>query len=240
MYEEYPELGRRLAALKLGHYLEFGCGDGTFLKYILNQNKSFQSIAAVDINPGSVALARNKLDDYAIDFIIQETLPLAFDKHHFSAITLSNTLHHIRDKAAVLNELKRLLKPGGQIIVTEMISNELSEAELTYFKLHCLRADIDRNNQIYHDATYASHEIEGMIKETGLRILSKAIILNEKIGGVDETEIQSVTASLEEMIANESLSPGFEELKQKAQSVKDSLLQFGIKRPRQIYLEVAL
>jgi len=240
MYEEYPELGQRLAVLKLGRYLEFGCGDGTFLKYLLNQNTSFKSITAVDINPGSVESAKSSLADYAIDFIIQETLPLGFDKHHFSCITLSNTLHHLRDKASVLAEIKRLVKPGGQIIVTEMISNGLSEPELTYFKLHCLRADIDRSHQIYHDATYASNEIEGMIEDAGLMIRSKAIILNEKSGWVDESEIQSVTVTLDEMILNESLRPHYEGLKQKSQRVKDSLQKFGIKRPRQIYLEVSV
>jgi ubiquinone/menaquinone biosynthesis C-methylase UbiE len=240
MYEEYPDLGQRISALRLGHYLEFGCGDGTFLKYLLSQNDSFHSITAVDINPGSVESAKSKLGDYAINFIVQETLPLGFDEQHFSCITLSNTLHHLKDKAPVLDELKRLLKPDGQIIVTEMISNELSNPEQTYFKLHCLRAEIDRSKQVYHDATYSSHEIESMVEDAGLRILSRAIILNEKVSGADEAEIESVTATLDQMFANERLRPGFEELKQKAQGVKDSLEQFGIKRPRQIYLELAV
>jgi len=66
------------------------------------------------------------------------------------------------------------------------------------------------------------------------------MLFDEKIGGVDEAEIQSVTTTLDELIANEKMKAGFEELKQKAQRVKASLQQFGIKRPRQIYLEVAI
>ena len=237
MYKEYLSLARQIKSLKLGDYLEFGCGDGTFLKYVLDQNSSFKTVTAVDINPESVNKARETLTAIDIQFIIQEKLPLDIDNNQFSTITLSNTLHHLRDKTAVLVELKRLIKPNGQIIITEMISNDLSGAEQTYCRFHALRAEIDRLKGTFHDTTYTSDEIEQLVVAAGLRMNKRKILINDKTVVMDEDEISNMETIIDDLIQGEIERIEFEDLASKAEGIKENLRQFGIKRPRQIYLE---
>jgi len=240
MYDEYPGLGSQVKNLNLGDYLEFGCGGGGFLKYILEQNSSFKSVTAVDINPDSVKKAREELTGLDIRFIVQEKLPLDIESDHFSTITLSNTLHHLRDKDSVFGELKRLIKPRGQIIITEMVSNDLSEAEQTYCRFHALRAEVDQLNSTYHDTTYSSATIENLVLNSGLRIDKKHIILNEKQVIRDEGEVSRVELMLDDLVQGEIDRAEYEMLATKAESIKDNLRQFGISRPRQLYLETSL
>lgn len=240
MYDEYRSLARLLKTLDLGDYLEFGCGNGTFLKFILGQNQSYQTLTAVDINVGAVEEAKSILPAYEIEYIIQEKLPLDIDNNQFSTITLSNTLHHLRDKAAVLAELKRLVKSDGQILITEMISNDLTGAEQTYCRFHALRAEIDRLKGIYHDTTYTSDEIMNLVAEVGLKTGKKEILLNDKTQVIDEGEISQMVTTIDDLIHAERHRPEFFELEKTAQSIKDNLRKFGIKRPRQLYLETTV
>ena len=239
MYDEYPGLDSQIKKLNLGDYLEFGCGGGGFLKYVLGQNLSFETVTAVDIDPDSVEKARDELAGLDIRFIVQEKLPLDIEADHFATITLSNTLHHLRDKKAVLGELKRLIKPQGQIIITEMVSNDLSEAEQSYCRFHALRAEVEQLNGTYHDTTYTSSEIEDFVLNSGLRIDKKHMILNEKQVIRDEVEVSRVELILEDLVQGEIDRAEYEMLADKAESIKDNLRQFGIKRPRQLYLETS-
>ncbi|MBT3629799.1 MAG: class I SAM-dependent methyltransferase [Candidatus Marinimicrobia bacterium] len=237
MYNEYHSLARHILELDLGTYLEFGCGDGGFLKYVLDLNDSFKSVTAVDINPESIQNARTTLEAFEVDFIVQEKLPLGLGEKQFTTITLSNTLHHLRDKPAVLAELKRLIKPTGLIIITEMISNDLTEAEQVYCDFHALRAETDRLNGIHHETTLSATEVLKLIDENELHIKKKEILLNDKIVDRDVNEISEMEAIIDVLVRGEIERPEFENLAIKALGIKERLKQFGIKRPRQIYLE---
>lgn len=240
MYNEYHSLARQIQTLNLGDYLEFGCGGGGFLKFVIDQNDSFNTVTAVDINPESVKKAKANLVDYDIQYIVQEKLPLDIEPDQFSTITVSNTLHHLRDKGSVFAELKRLIKPDGQIIITEMISNDLSHAEQTYCDFHALRAETDRLHGVYHDTTYTSDAIIKMIEKAGLRIEKKEILLNDKTVEIVENEINEIVIIIDDLVHGERESPDVENLEKKAGQIKEHLRQFGIKRPRQMYLETAL
>ena len=240
MYAEYTELARQLQNLTLGDYLEFGCGDGGFLQYVLDQNRSFKSITAVDINPDSVEKARKNLADYNIHFIVDGNIPLDLDANSFSSITLSNTLHHLQDKESVFAELRRLIKPHGQIIITEMVSNDLTRAEQTYCRFHALRAETDRLKGTYHDTTYSAGEVEKLVTRAGLSITKKQIILNEKLVVTDAEEVRKMETNIDDLVQGEKESPEIEALTNKAERIKAHLRAFGIKRPRQLYIETSL
>ncbi len=240
MYNEYHSLTRRIQGLDLGDYLEFGCGDGGFLKVVLDQNKSLTSVTAVDINPESVKQARITLEAFDVHFIVQEDLPLGLEANLFDTITVSNTLHHLRDKEAVFGELKRIIKEDGQIIITEMISNDLTESEMTYCRFHALRAEVDRLHGIFHETTYTTDQIQNMVSEAGLRIGSKEVLLNAKEAVPDTIETAEMEGKIGDLIQAESERPEFLALVETARSIKAQLRQYGIKRPRQLYLETSL
>lgn len=235
MYAEYPPLSVNLKTHDLGDYLEFGCGTGEFLKFILELNPSFTSVTAVDINAESIDKARESLQDYKINFMVSRKLPLALQGQSFNTITLSNTLHHLKDKENIFRELKRLLKPGGQIIVTEMVCNDLTEAEQVYHRFHALRAAVDRRNHLYHDTTYSDTMIEKIITQAGLKINQREIIQNNKKAVPLEEEIRKIDMLLDDSIRDSQAEQP--RLAQEVQEIKAMVRQHGVKRPRQIYLE---
>lgn len=238
MYDEYPSLSQKIKSLDLGYYLEFGCGEGAFLNFVLTENKSSRSVTAVDINADSIAKAKLALENHDIRFIEEASLPLDLDSGLFDTITLSNTIHHLKDVEGVLDELKRLVKPKGRIIITEMVSDGLSEAEKTYYRLHTLRADVDRLNGIHHEATYSSHQIEELVIRAKLLVVNSDILHNSKQAAAEEVEISEISAILDDLVGEKAGQYPY--LWHEAEEIKIMLRQHGIKRPRQIYLETTI
>lgn len=237
MYNEYSLLAKQIQRLNLGNYLEFGCGNGGFLKYVLEMNDTFKSVTAVDINPITIEQAKEALIGQTISFIVQEALPLHLNDHQFDTITLSNTLHHLKDKPGVLAELKRLIKPGGKLVLTEMTSNDLDQAEQVYCRFHALRAKIDRLYGIYHETTLTASQIKELVIVNGLQVEKEQTILNDKIPRLSDSELSEVETTIDDLVLKELNRPEYPGLIEESAKIKALLRQVGIKRPRQLYME---
>jgi demethylmenaquinone methyltransferase / 2-methoxy-6-polyprenyl-1,4-benzoquinol methylase len=81
------------------------------------------AIYAVDISPGMLALAKEKILKRGLQHTIllkegdSEALP--FDKNFFDVVTVAFGVRNFGDLNAGLFEMCRVLKPGGQLIVLE-------------------------------------------------------------------------------------------------------------------------
>jgi ubiquinone/menaquinone biosynthesis C-methylase UbiE len=82
-----------------------------------------------------------------------------FRDNSFDTVHISRSLHHLTDVGRVLNEMTRVLRPGGHIIIDEMYRDHQTEKQLTAVYLHDWWADIDTKLGIYHNHTFNRQEI---------------------------------------------------------------------------------
>jgi len=104
--EIYPE------NKKDGYLLDLGCGCG---EYILLLKQLGWKVYGIDINPQAVINAR-KL--YGLDVFCGELLDVKFQDNFFDTITLHAVLEHISEPIITLQELHRILKKNGRIIIS--------------------------------------------------------------------------------------------------------------------------
>lgn len=105
--------------------LDLGCGEGrhTIGAYWLLKN---WDIIGVDKARADLATAKIKFDEFRqqctqpnrVSFIEGDGLLLPFADHTFDVIICAEVLEHIADFGAMLREIKRLLKPGGQLALS--------------------------------------------------------------------------------------------------------------------------
>jgi SAM-dependent methyltransferase len=92
--------------------LDIGCGDGAFLP-----TAERLGYAAVGIEPDPVAVQRGVAKGRRIRHGTLEANGLPADS--FDHITLSHVLEHFHDPVAALDEVCRLLRPGGRVWITQ-------------------------------------------------------------------------------------------------------------------------
>jgi ubiquinone/menaquinone biosynthesis C-methylase UbiE len=116
-------LRRTLAAadLKPGeHLLDVGCGSGRLVTAAAREGVC---ALGIDATPGMIDLARQRAErqrsSARFDIAIAEAMPLP--NGWADAVTSSFFFHHLPSdlKAQALNEMWRVLKPGGRLIITD-------------------------------------------------------------------------------------------------------------------------
>jgi len=95
--------------------LDAGCGSGP-LSAALRANGAV--VTGFDGSPEMIALARKRLGENADLHVADLSQPLPFADGAFDDVVMSLVLHYLRDWTAPLAELRRVLKPGGRLILS--------------------------------------------------------------------------------------------------------------------------
>ena len=113
-----------LSGLRKGHkVLDLAGGTGYFsLRFSPLVGPEGQVVLA-DINEAMLAVGRDRIIDKGANFNVDvaqvnaEALPFADDT--FDCITIAYGLRNVTDKDAALRSMRRVLKPGGRVLVLE-------------------------------------------------------------------------------------------------------------------------
>lgn len=99
-----------------GRVLDAGCGTGGYLRWLLDAG-SFSSAAGVDIAAAAIALARERVPEAPLQVAPLSALP--FESKSFDLVVTNDVLQHVDEQelAASYAELRRVLKPGGALLV---------------------------------------------------------------------------------------------------------------------------
>jgi ubiquinone/menaquinone biosynthesis C-methylase UbiE len=95
--------------------LDAGCGSGPLLAALRDRGAI---VTGIDKSAGMVELARRRLGDAADLRVAELGSPLPFPDDMFEDVTASLVLHYLEDWNPALAELRRVLKPGGRLIVS--------------------------------------------------------------------------------------------------------------------------
>jgi len=116
----------------VGNLLDVGAGTGDFLAYA---KKSHWSVQGIEPNESARVLAKSK--DVQLD-----SESSAFVSNSFDVITMWHVLEHVPDLDTQIKELKRLLKPGGYLIIA--VPN-FKSYDANYYKSYWAAYDVPRH-----------------------------------------------------------------------------------------------
>jgi ubiquinone/menaquinone biosynthesis C-methylase UbiE len=111
---------RKLSSLPKGKIvLEIGCGNGTGAR-LIKKYFSPKEIFAVDLDRKMIELATRNNVDPSIHFEVGDASKLKHKSNQFDAVVDFGVIHHIPNWKDCLKELKRVLKPGGELILEDL------------------------------------------------------------------------------------------------------------------------
>jgi ubiquinone/menaquinone biosynthesis C-methylase UbiE len=115
---------RRFEALSLcrgARVLEVGCGNGAAAIRLVD-TFGF-SVTGLDVDPAQVAAARARIRGRNLArFVVADAGALPFRDRSFEAVTTNMTLHHVPRWRDALEEMSRVLEPGGIFVFGDLVT----------------------------------------------------------------------------------------------------------------------
>tara|TARA_X000000368_G_C23014504_1_gene705029 strand:+ start:30 stop:812 length:783 start_codon:yes stop_codon:yes gene_type:complete len=98
-----------------GDFLDYGAHDGRILK-ILSKDGFVETGIGLDANKDVVEKNQSILPENLKLKLIHKNSPLDFADNTFDIVIILGVIEHVNDQKKLLDELYRVLKPGGKIV----------------------------------------------------------------------------------------------------------------------------
>jgi len=115
--KEYETVQARIAYRWLPDFvdtiLEIGCSSGYFSNKLSSRAKN---VYGLDINQEHIMIAQKTYPN--IKFLAQDAEILPYHEKMFDAVVILEVYEHVKDQKKLINEINRILKPGGVLILS--------------------------------------------------------------------------------------------------------------------------
>lgn len=153
----------KVADMPASRVLDVACGTGQFLEE-LAQRSDHPELVGVDRVPAMLDVARDRIGQRAT-LIECDVAQLPFDDADFQLVTCNNALHYFPDAAATLREIRRVISPHGNLVITDWCRN--------YLSMKLLNRILPRT-QHAHVHTFSIRELERSLLDAGFSISSRS------------------------------------------------------------------
>ena len=161
--KDYPDILAELEKEEFADVLDAGCGTGAVLSLLLEKHPGI-NYTGIDLSPKMIKVAEaKKLSD--VKFICGDCENMPFDAESFDAITCSMSFHHYPHPFDFFRSCKRVLRPGGRLIIRDMTVPQpllflVNKVELPL--VHLIgKGDV---------ACYGKKDMERFCSESGLKL----------------------------------------------------------------------
>lgn len=111
----YAPLIQAIYKAGVGKLLDLGCGNGNLLVQLV---KDGFALTGVDLSEAMIEQAKQRLNDYA-ELIVADAGHLPFQAGTFDILVCNASFHHYPDSKDALKEMRRVLRPGGELLIGE-------------------------------------------------------------------------------------------------------------------------
>jgi len=161
-------LARMVSAGPNDRAVDLACGPGTLA---LRFARHVRWVCALDLTPAILARARgNAIKDGLANLVcvLGDAQALPFADGALDIAVTSYSMHHISDPAKVVNEMARVVRPGGRVGVLDIVVPEDPKIrELNH------RIEYMRDNS--HSRSLARSDFDRIFAAAGLRIVATEV-----------------------------------------------------------------
>lgn len=148
-----------VADLPATRVLDVACGTGQLLES-LAERSDFPELVGIDRVPAMLEVARRRLGQNAT-VLECEAAQLPFADADFQLVTSTSALHYFRDVDSTLREIRRVISPDGNLVITDWCRN--------YFWMRVLNRILPWTRHA-HVHTFNTKELEQRLSLAGFSI----------------------------------------------------------------------
>jgi ubiquinone/menaquinone biosynthesis C-methylase UbiE len=143
--------------------VEVGAGTGAFLSLFAHQQAQL-----VGIDLTEAMLRQGRADHPEIAFAAGDARRLPLGSHSVDLVASAQMLHHIHKPLPILNEMRRVAKRGGRVLIVDQVAPERYEEAIAMNELEITRDPT-------HAASRPASAFRALILATGLRVTDERI-----------------------------------------------------------------
>lgn len=163
------KLKEKLSQILTGRILDIGTGRGEFVSILKENLQGYTEIVGIDQTDRAIKYCEEKFKtEDNIHFKKMNGEKIDFKNGTFDMVCISNTIHHLKNRDLILNEMKRVLKPNGLFVINEMFRDHQTDEQLSHVKIHHFGAKIDSLLGIYHGSTFTRNQLIDIPKQLRL------------------------------------------------------------------------
>lgn len=182
VFEPYAkELTGRIRQSGVRAVLEIACGTGRVTSHLRKALSPDTRLVATDLNADMIAIARKMVPDQGIEWAVADALELPFEDGNFDVIVCQFGLMFVPDKARAMSEMYRVLRPGGQILLStwdkleynpaflladQIVSKYFPEEPPIFFRIPFSLHDEKELASLFGRAGFKDHSIS-LVKDMG-------------------------------------------------------------------------
>ena len=144
--------------------LEAGCGTGNFIFHLAKQGYVTQ-VVGVDFAPSAISIARSRAihegKDGKSHFLLGDARFLPFKDEAFDAVFSLGVVEHFMNPYCLVNEMRRVLKVGGILLVTTP----------NKYGFHAEEFRLAGEKTYGRQDLYSPEELEQITQESGLEVM---------------------------------------------------------------------
>ena len=118
--DDYPPILEELEKIKFKDLLDVGCGTGPMIE-LLTEEYPDRHYVGMDLTPKMIEVANAKKLKNA-EFITGDSEDMPFEDESFDVLICANSFHHYPDPQKFFREVKRVLRPGGFLVLRDYTS----------------------------------------------------------------------------------------------------------------------
>jgi len=166
-------LQERITKLDGGRILDVATRTGGFLKTLGEWFGSFETGVGIDPAADRIETAVKDTED-RLRFEVMDAEKMSFDDGCFDTVAMRHSLHHLRHIDKVLAEMLRVLKPGGFMIIGEVIQDPAIEKQNSQRHLHHWWGRVDQTRGEPHFETLTHDEVVRLTRP--LRLIDEEML----------------------------------------------------------------
>lgn len=142
--------------------LDVGCGTGELERRLLRKHPDWH-LTGIDLSGEMLEVARRKLrnqQQVTLEQADAASLPFADDA--FDRVVSASVMHYFSDPKAALHEMRRVVRPGGKILVLDWCRD--------FFSMKLLDALLRWIDPAHHRC-YTTREMRRLFEQAGLSVV---------------------------------------------------------------------
>jgi ubiquinone/menaquinone biosynthesis C-methylase UbiE len=212
--------------------LDIGTGNGQSALPLIDL---FERVVGIDVNQEAIRNGQKSLKKQSKRLVLKvmDGATLRFRNATFDCVTNFWTFHHFRLLPQVLEEIYRVLRPGGLIFAVDHLDRLGNPRQNNYLNLHKLKIEVENKLGKNHFNLLRPELIVKKLASIGFNETGFELFLKNSAATINQEESKERLIEMANQVRKsiEQLDSNKEEFGKRLKEIENQLLKSGVERP---------